>query len=1099
LAKFVGVGFRLWLSACLLFSAAFPPHFLLGQASTATVEGVVSDAQGAVVPGATVTVTNISTSIAKTVKSDESGRYVAGNLNPGPYELSVQSSGFRDGRVTGITLTVAAEQRVDVTLAVGSASTMVQVDSFSLPLVDTETSSVGTVVDNRKVVELPLSNRQFYSLALLSPAAYPPAQNSTLGFRGGFNVAGATETSNNFTIDGMWANDAGVGAPGFRPSIEDIQEFRLLTGVYSAEFGHNSGGQVVIVSKSGTNAYHGSAYEFLRNQVTDAEPYFNSPGAANPAFKQNTFGATIGAPIRKDKTFVFYAYEGQRIRQQITALSTVPTATMLQGLFATQIYNPYTGAALAKNSNGFYDLKTIPQYSAAAAQLGQQIASYYPAPTNSAASNNYVFSRTRVENMNEDSIRIDHTLTSKDSLMGSYNYFNDPAFEPSNSLCGSSTLPGFGCTSNVAAQLAVASWTRTLTPTMLNTFSVGYNRTNQFRQQEDNSATFPGLPGVFNDPSITNNHGVPSTSVTGYTSLGSGTAIPSLRIDDHYQILNTFSWTHNAHTIKAGVDLLTYKDSFLIVNSGRGTLSFNTASLQAVNQTSSKTWDHLGTTGNALADLLLGLPYTSSRSPNAPKFHQTAYYYQFFVQDDWKLTPHLTLNLGTRYEYDQPMFDAHNVLSNFNLATGTIQVAGQNGVSKFLYKPDFDNWGPRIGFAWQPYGNERTVLKGGYGISYNPPAYVNAFYTASTQAPFRNPQTFTAGTYSANSALSKSIALSNPFPSALAGTSSTAIGVEPNFRITNIQGWSLGVQQALTQSSFMEVTYYGSKGTKLPMSMQANQANIPNSQASRPYPTFSNITYQISEGSSEYDSLQTKLQQNLKHGVSYLLAYTWGKSIDGAPGLGSTSQSSSGTPQNSHNLAAERGLSDFDIRHRIVFSPVARLPFGKDSAYLTHGVPGALAGGWEVASIFTYQSGRPFTVTNSASNNSGSFNNADRPNLIGNPNAKIDTRTGLSTHTPTDWFNTGAFTSAPAGQFGSAGRNIVAGPRNITIDATVSRSFTFADRVNMQLRLEGFNVLNHPNFQNPYSNSVAYGTSTFGTLLQANNNRELQGAVRFSF
>jgi hypothetical protein len=1088
-----------------IFLLAFYVAGGLAQGTNASITGIVTDVQKAAILGAQVLAINEDTGVRYDAQTNTSGIYLLPSLPAGNYRVEVQSPNFASIVRPGLTLHVQEVAAMNFELAIGSTSETVTVTGAAV-LLDTQTSAAGTVIDNKKIVELPLSNRQFYSLALLSPAAYPPAQNSTLGYRGGFNVAGATETSNNVTIDGAFANDIAIGGPNFRPSIEDIQEFKLLTGAYPAEFGHNSGGQLVIVTKSGTNRFHGSAYEFIRNQVTDARPFFGAVGTTNPAFRQNTFGGTIGGPIRHDKTFFFEAYEGQRIGQQITAASTVPTTAMLGGLFAipTQLYNPFTGQALMKNANGAYNLATIPQWTSASAQLGQAIAEAYPAPTNNNAvggvpSSNYLFSRTRTEQMNENSFRIDNTFSAKDSIDVSYDYFHDPSFEPSNSLCGSSTLPGFGCASTIGSQMAIVNWNHIITPQLFNQVTLSWSLAQQVRVQEDNAETiFSGIPGAFNDPSISNNRGYPSTSVTSYTSLGSGTSIPSNRADNHYQIVDSVTWNFHKHTIKAGLDLLAYKDSFLILANGRGTLSFNTSSLQAVNK-SGASWDHLGTTGYALADLLLGLPYTTSRNPTAPKFHERANYYDFFVQDDWQINPYLTLNFGVRYEYDEPERDAHFGLSNFSLATGTIVVMGQNGAPVHLYNDDDNNFAPRFGFAWQPYKNPHTVVKGGFGTSYNPPAFINAFLGENEQQPFRNPQTFTASAYSVNPAQSLSISLANAFPAALAGTSSTASGVDRNYRLAYINGWTLGVQQALTKSMLLDITYYGSKGTKLPMQYQANQARIPNSQTSRPFPTYSNISYAISEGSSEYHSLQTKLVQEYKNGVSFLLAYTFGKSIDGTPGLGSTSQSSSSSPQNSNNLRAERGLSDFDVRHHIVFSPVAKLPFGKDSLFLNSGRVAPIVGGFQLSGIFTYQTGRPFTVSNSATNNSGSFNNGDRPNLIGDPNAPVDSLTGAKTHTVAEWFNVNAFASAPGGSFGNAGRNVVIGPANVAIDATLARAFKIRDRLNLQFRLESFNLLNHPNFLNPYSSAVSFGSSTFGQIQQTNNGRELQGALRITF
>jgi Carboxypeptidase regulatory-like domain len=1124
----------LWISACCM-------SLCYGQAITATVQGVVSDAGGAAVSGASVKVENTATGISRSGQTDSAGRYEFTALNPGAYQITVEASGFSKKVLTGIVLQVSQEARIDIQLEVGQVVNTVMVQA-SGALLETETSSNGTVIDNKKVVELPLSNRQFYSLALLSPAAYQPAQSSVLGFRGGINVAGAPETTNQFTINGIYDNDIGTGQPSFRPSIEDIQEFKLLTGVYSAEYGRMEGGQVVVATKSGSNQFHGVAYEFIRNQVTDAKPYFTQVGGVNPAFKQNTFGGTIGGPIIKDKTFFFFAYEGQRIRQQITSLATVPTTDMLAGNInvGVPLYNPVTGQQLPSLVPGQFSYN-LPQqlptlWASKAASVGQQIASLgFPAPTYATPAgtipgNNYNFSETRAETMNEYSGRIDHTISSKNSLFGTYNYFEDPAFEPSNSLCSALVLPKFGCYTNQISQLANITWTHIFNSSWLNETRFGFERLNQPRVSQDDTAigtAFPGLPGAFTGDTA-NNLGLPSTSITGYSQFGGATNLPQDRIDDHWQIVDEVTWNHGAHTVKVGADLFAVKNTSLYVTEGRGALIFDVPTLQAINADYDTPTLNFGTTGYEIADLLLGIPATTANSPTAPKAHNRYGSYHLFVLDDWKVTPHLTLNLGLRYELDVPVYDAHGDLSNFNLATGTYLLPGA-GSYTHLYHYDYNNFAPRIGFAWQPYGKESTVLKGGYGVFYDQPLLYNNFYTFSTQFPQYNPQTFVPGP----SPIGGGITLANPFPSALlpaectgtqpvadCSTTLSPNGVDPNYRTPYLTEWSLGVQQGLTKNMFFESTYFGSKGTKLPFIIDENQAppntlSTSDAQATRPFPDFLSIYYYTTNLNSEYQSWQNKLQQNFSNGVSFLLAYTWGKSIDGGDVIGTYTAASSGSglPQDSANQRGDRGLSDFDVRHRIVFSPVVQLPFGAGKPYLNSGWGARLAGDWQISGIYTYQTGRPFSVFNSAaSNNSGSFANVDRPDVIPgqNPNAHFDAVAGTKTKNPTEWFNIHAFSIAPPGEFGDEGRNTITGPGYDEVDITLARVFSITERVRAQFRAEAFNLANHPNFFNPAAQSNEFPSSSvgqlpatytgsFGSITQSNNPRELQFSLRISF
>src|SRR5450756_1295459 len=562
--------------ALFVLFAAGTLQKMSAQAVNATLTGHVTDVQGAMVPNATLTVRNTATGAVRTAQSDTEGRYLVTPLQPGPYQVKVEVAGFTTKTLTGITLNVGDTQQLEVSLTLGGVSDTVSVEATE-SLLQTQTSSNGTLVDNKQVVELPLANRQFYSRALLSPAAFQPAQNSTLGFRGGINIAGASEISNQFTGKGIFDNVMGVAQPSFRPSVEVIQEFRLLTGVYSAEYGRMSGGQVVIITKSGSNTFHGSAYEFIRNEYTDAKPYFTVSGAKTPSFKQNTFGGTIGGPIWKDRTFFFFGYEGQRIRQAVTAQATVPTTAMLNGVFniGKTLYNPNTGTALTPvtPNTTSYNLQTAlagtgpSQWNSTGAVAGQTIAKLgFPTPTfatagGTAPANNYAFQETRSENMNEYTVRVDHKLTEKDQVYGSFNLFKDPAFEPSNSLCSSYVVPKFGCFTNQISTLINATYDRVLTPYLVNELRLGYQRLQQPRIQEDNTAigtAYAGLPGgpYFTQSGYANNLGLPNTAISGYATIGGATNLPQNRWDSHYQIADSVTWNHGAHTIKAGADFL---------------------------------------------------------------------------------------------------------------------------------------------------------------------------------------------------------------------------------------------------------------------------------------------------------------------------------------------------------------------------------------------------------------------------------------------------------------------------------------------------------------------------------------------------------------
>ena len=1057
-----------WGGAAALAALSFS-FAAMGQGPTASVVGEVKDPSGAIIAGSKVTARNTATNVDHETVTDSAGLFVIRDLQPGPYEVSVETDGFKKSLRSGIVLQVDQEARLDFTLEMGSTTDAVTVTEAAA-VTATESASTGQVIENRKVVELPLNSREFYGLALLAPGAYQPAENSTLGYRGGFNVAGASETANNFSVNGIDNNDTGINGPTFRPSVDSIQEFKLLTGIFPAEYGRSSGSQVVVVTRSGTNQFHGGLFEFLRNQKIDAKNLF-TPANLNPAFKRNQFGGTVGGPIKRNRTFFFYSYEGLRLRQQISSLGTVPLPAMLTGDFSSllalskpvQLVNPLTKQPIAGD--------IIP--AGLISPLGRQIVSFFPAPTfptlvGSAPASNYNFSETRRETMNENSLKIDHVLSSKDSFSANYNRFNDPTFEPQNSLCGSSTLPLFGCHSTITAQLGAISEAHIFSPAVANEFRSGVNRLVNPRVQEDNSANFPGLKNVFFTP-LANNSGLPRTSITGYSTLGGATNLPSERDDTTYQIIDDVSWTRGKHALKFGTEWRKFLSTNLQTSNGRGVLSFTDTAPGPVS-------------GNALADLIMGLPSSTSRNPYSPWFYNRVTSVAFFAQDDYKITANLTLNLGLRWEYNSPISEKYDRMSSFDptVPAGGLRIEGQNGVGNSLFNPNYKNFGPRFGFAWQPTHNTNMVVRGGYGVFYNQPTTLNGFYTLALNAPFRNPQTFTS---TAASPIQLDI---DPFPAALAANANTAYGVDPHFPTAYSQQWSLGVQRQFGQDLLFELSYFGSKGTHLPTSLNPNEPLPGLGNSGRPYINFGNITYYEENGNASYNSLMAKLDKRLSHGFSFLLSYTYGKSIDEDPGPSSTSDASGATPPNSYNLRGTmRGLSDFDVRHRLVWSPIWAIPLGLSGKTITD----KIIGGWQLSGIFSLQTGRPFTVTESG-NISGTLQNLDRPNAVAGCNPNDGPKTVA------EWFNTACFTLPAANTFGDVGRNTVTGPGLVDVDFSLARIFIIRENMRLQFRAEAFNLANHPNLNYP---SAVQNAASFGHIASANDPRQIQLGLKLAF
>jgi hypothetical protein len=1057
------------LLALVVFSLA-----VLAQENTATITGQATDASGAAVPGARVLARNLQTGTQRSTVTGETGDYTIPLLPIGTYEISVEKEGFKKYVRTGILLEVDQHARVDLQLQVGAASESIQVTA-ELALTQTDTSSVGSVIDNQKVVEMPLNGRQFYSLALLVPGVAPPAQGSILSFRGGFNVAGSSELNNNFTLNGLENNDQLLSAPAFRPSVDAIQEFKILTGVFPAEYGRNAGSQVIVTTKAGGNDFHGSAFEFLRNQVTDAKNYFTPANSAIPAFKQNQFGGTLGGPIRHNKTFFFASYEGTRSTQQVTALTNVPLTPMLTGDFSgiTQVVtNPLGG-------NAPFPGNKIP--TTLITPIGQALANYYPVPTSPTAagklpSNNYAFNQPQVDNLNLGTLRFDHTFSAKDTLNASYNDFEDSQLTQNNTVCGSRVIPGFDCTVDLLARLYGVTYTHIFAPNLVNEIKAGVSQFQNPRITNDQSIKFIeqfNIQGTRLDG--TPYAGVPQTSVQGYATIGEPTNFPQKRVDRTYQLSDSLTWVRGRHSLKFGVDFHRFQSNGTVVGNGRGSFTFSA-------QTSAPT------SGYALVDLLLGLPTSTARSPFSPRFYDRTGLYAAFVQDDWKVTPRLTLNLGLRYEYNIPIYDHRNLLSNFNPVTGNIDIAGTSGVPEAIWDANYRDFEPRIGFSWQPFASAKTVVRGGYGIFYNSPALNNINSgPQQSNAPFVSAQTF-------NSSLANPISMTNPFPAAnnVAGTL-TLSAISRHLPDAQAQQWSLNIQRELARSLVVEVGYQGAKGTHLPLLYNLNQpppgpGAVAVKQALRPYPQFGNITFNTSRGDSHFEGLIARVEQRFSHGLSFLMSYMHGKSIDDTPGTPYNVTPSRSSAMDPTNFSMERGLSGFDIRNRLVFSPVYQLPFGKGKAFWSNNrVGGAIAGGWEVSGILSLQNGRPFTALVSK-DNANVLGSVDRPIVIGDGNAGPET--------VQQWINISAFALSPAGTFGNAGRNNLIAPGFENLDLVLSRVIQVRERLGVQIRVEAFNTFNHPNFDSPVQ---TFDNPSFGSIQQAEASRQLQFGLKLKF
>jgi hypothetical protein len=890
---------------------------------------------------------------------------------------------------------------------------------------------------------------------------------------------GQTDGANYYTYDGINNVDFSIGEPSFRPSIDTIEEFKVYTGTYEAEFGHNAGGQIVVVGKSGGNSFHGTMYEFLRNQKMDAVNFFNPPGLT-PAYKRNQFGGTFGGPIRKNKTFFFFGYEGLRLRQQVTALTTVPTEAMQNGNFqglpvTLQVPAGYASNAIVNNvvNTSAFTPAQLQSYNIARAML-----SYFPSPTTltpggAFPANNYNYSATAQESSNQYNLRLDHTFNEKNLAYVTLNYFNDNTINylttdgPCSALIPS--VPGFGCLAGVLAQIYGGGFTHIFSPNLVNDFHGGYQRevTPRYGVGPQAQVNFNAENNInANCGCISNNLGIPTVDIAGgFSTLGTGVAVPQYRADNTFDENDTLIWTFGKHSIKFGAEATRLQNNAFVDVYGRGFLDF--------------TGTNAGpSTGYAFADALLGLPAVTTRYYSAPPVQFRITSFSAFVQDSWKVSSRLTLNYGLRWENTTPLTNNYgNSMVNFNPATGVAyDVAPRTNVYNY-----YNGWAPRFGFAYQLFGR-KTVLRGGVGIFYNAPILINSLLNLELSYPDRLKQNFV-------STPANPLSLPNVFSGAPAGTESPA-GIAPNFRVAAINEWSIGIQHEILPNLVLDVSYVGNHGSHLLETVNINQppaTALPAAQVLnlQPYPQFSPVLWYQSQGISNYDALLVRLEKRFSNGISFITTYGYSKSLDDI--------SQEAEPQNDYNIrGGNYGPSAYDVRHRFVWSPIWELPFGAGKHYLNNGVPSKIFGGFQLSSIVTIQTGIPVTPVlygNYSNTSNQDLGTIDRPNATGiNPNN--------GSHTVQQWFDTAAFAAPTFGTFGNAGVGTINSPGLVNFDISLARRFVVTEKIALQFRAETFNSFNHPNFLSP---NVIENIPTFGTISGANSPRDIQLALKLVF
>jgi len=1034
--------------------------FLAGahaQTVAGVVRGVIRDPSGGHVPGASVSLTSQETRARRSTTSDARGDFTIPAVPPGEYRLEAEHQGFLK-YTQALTMEVDQDQDVRVEMRLARAGTETIEVAGIAPLVRTESPGVGGVVDNRQILGLPLDGRDFYQLSLLLPGVAPPAQGSAGSVRGAFSISvnGAREDANNFLLDGAYNGDPKLNGVSVTPPVDAIREFEAATSTYDASFGRNAGGQISVVTRSGGNQFHGTAYEFFRNGALDGNNFFAPSDQPAPKYRRNQFGGTLGGPLVGNRTFFFADYEGTRMASGQTLIANVPTVAERTGDFSQSslvAIDPTTGQPIPGGKIPPYYLNPI----------GLGIAALYPQPDRNIPGANFVSSPSLTDNVNQFDLRLDHSFRASDDLFARYSFMDDNLFDPFAGSSGDAAVPGYGLLIPSRSQNLSLGETHIFTPALLNELRLAFNRVSNgdFQQGQGISVNRQlGLPELSANP---RDWGLTSISVTGFSAVGDDPTAPEHGTTNTYQIADNATWTRGRHLVKLGLDFrLLQQNAYRDIES-RGFFDFTGLLL-----------------GNPLEELLLGAPTeTGGATENNPQ-HLRTRSYDFFATDTWRVRPDLTLTLGLRYEYNSPAVDAANRADVYNPATGSLVQLGQSGFPRGGYKPDFDNIAPRIGLAWSPGGRNTTVFRAAYGIHYDQSSLApgEGLYFS---APYYNFNLY----YPVQGLVN--LSLTNPFPSNFPFPyPGSAIAFQRNLRTPYLQEWNFGVQRQLGRPRVLEIAYVGSKGTHLIDSRNINQPQPSvNPENPGPNPDFSEIDIIESQANSTYDSLQARLRQRLWQGLSLLASYTYAKSMDDASGFFNTTGDPN-FPQNSYDLSAERGRSDFDIRQRFTLSYAYDLPVFKGHRWTA---------GWQSFGVLTFQTGQPFTVallpdddnTNTGISQLG-FGANDRPNVVGNPR--------LSEPTPQEWFNTAAFATPPYGQFGNAGRNILDGPGLGAVNLSLVKNTAVTERLRLQFRTEFFNALNRTNFNLP-DNFV--GSPTYGQVVSAQDPRRVQFAVKLIF
>lgn len=1066
-------------------------HHSIAQVITATLTGIVRDASGAIVAGANIRAVNVGTNLDRSTVSDSAGNYSIPALSPGEYRIESEHEGFKKAMLSGIVLQVNQQARVDIHLQLGQVSETVSV-AATVPLINTETPAIGSVITQKEVVEMPLNGRNFMELTTLTGGMNesPRGGNAKGGILNrGFapSAAGMPATDNNYQLDGADNKEAFFNTFNLAPSVDAVQEFKMQVGQYSAEFGAGGGAVINVVTRSGTNEFHGAAWEFLRNDFFDARNFFLRPDQDIATLRQNQFGVAAGAPIIKNRTFIFGNIDITRIRQGSFRTGNVPTDQLKLGDFSNypvKIIDPLSPTRQPFAGN------IIPQDRINPISAG--ILNYYPAANNSANPlQNYVNNLASKDDMDNYLIKVDHRLSEMHNLMGRYGSQERDRFSPGTfaNVGGQSQPQRF--------QNSLLKLTSSFSPTFLNEAHFSYGRSiNRTKGQNagDPIASEIGVPFA---PTSSFGAGFPQNINIGSSLItGIGETQPWFLTVNTFQWYDGITWVRGAHTLKAGADIRRTRSDVTFNTHGNGNYTFTGQF-----------------TGDGFADFLLGYPGSmilALKESDPARFRRTQQAY--YVTDDWKISSNLTLTMGLRYEFNAiprelkgltPMFDPS--LGN---GRGGLLFPKQNTEAilwfqanrpdlavglmdrETLFKSDKNNFAPRIGFAWRPFGNNNTVVRGGYGIYYSSAQLNNIIQNSVTGPPAQLWPTYQSDPTKPTLNYGGKIGTS-PDQALLTTTFGVLTGPENKFLDGYTQQWSFSVGRTIGQSFMVEVQYLGSKGTHLENFFDYNAAQTagPGSLASRvPFSQWGRVAGFSSGAAASYNALMLTAEKRLSHGLQFKGSYTWSKNLTKMGGR--MTAGNIGSIQNPYDLANESGYSTDHIPHRFVANYTYQLPFGKGRAFGgdLNGFWNRIIGGWSIAGITTIRSGAFFPVGVSAQNCNNGYNTACRPDVLRDPllggNGLDSPRWDRSAF---DWpFNTTGGRPAQPQRFGNAGVNILQSNGVINFDLSLLKEIPINERMRLQFRFESFNALNHTNFGDPVTDVQSLN---FGRVFSASSPR----------